>query len=135
MTRAMAVLIAGWALLVAVSCAADSSPPPARMVPAAAPGAVVRGHAIEVLAQARCVREQRCGEIGYGKLVPSHSECVGVMRWDAQQTLASCRFDVKGRELYACARAVENQPCGMLANPLEWFARLTSCRAENLCLR
>jgi hypothetical protein len=135
MTRALAVSIAGWALLVVVSCGGADAVAPRPMLPAAAPGTVQRGQAVDVLAQARCNRELRCDGIGSGRLYPSPAECLSVMRWDAQQNLASCRYDVKGRELYACAGAVDSQPCGLLANPLEWFTRLTSCRSDNVCVR
>jgi hypothetical protein len=122
------------ATVLAASCTFESPPPATPMVPASA-GAISREQAAELLAQARCDREFRCQGIGSGARFPTLIDCLSVMRRDAAQSFATCRFQVKERELRACMQAVQGQPCGAVAHPFEWFARLATCRPDNLCLQ
>lgn len=122
------------ATVLAASCSFESAPPATPMAPASA-GALSREQAAELVAQARCDRELRCQGIGPGARFATLPDCLTVMRRDSTQNFASCRFQVKERELRACMQAMQAQPCGAVANPFEWFARLTTCRTDNLCLR
>jgi hypothetical protein len=121
------------ATIVAASCVSDSPPPAAPMVPAAA-GAITREQAADLLAQARCDRELRCQGIAPGARYATVVDCLNVMRRDALSTLAGCQYHVKDRELRACAKAAQEQPCGAIAFPLEWLGRAATCRPDNLCL-
>ena len=114
--------------------AAAPPPQPPAMVPASG-GVLTTAQAASLMSEASCDREARCNGVGPGTRYPTRDSCLSVVYNDSMQNFQACRYGVKERELHMCRSEMYNQACGGLTTPLDWFGRLLTCRAANLCLR
>jgi hypothetical protein len=84
------------------------------------------------IAEARCAREQRCGNIGADEKYSSAGACVESVRTDWKEDLAAreCRNGVDPSELRECLSAIRDEDC---KNPFETLARVSACSITEIC--
>ncbi len=77
----------------------------------------------EQLADARCDREQRCGEIGADKDYKDREHCMTTERKDARDELGKCRRGLDRNGLDQCIQELNQQDCeGLTEKPREVMA-------------
>lgn len=135
MKSLIAVVLGACAVLLVGSCVSDDSPPAAApMIPAAA-GLMTAPQAASAIAEARCNRAARCGQIGPIRPYATRDHCLSVMRGEAQQALSSCQYGAKEREVLACSIELERQICDSVLSPFGWLPPAMLCDPGRLCLR
>ena len=89
--------------------------------------------AAEQIAQARCEREQQCGNIGSDKTFSSSQDCLARVRSDWKDDLNSreCPGGINQKELDECMAQVRAEACG---NPFDTLARITECTSGQICV-
>lgn len=99
---------------------------------AAEQNAPMTGKPAEKIAQARCEREQRCGNVGAGKEYSSMSACVQKTSADWRDDLNAyeCPEGVVDKELSECLEEVRNEDC---ENPFDKLGSVVACRAGDIC--
>lgn len=109
---------------------AETSPPPA--VTAMTPAARTKT-AAEQIAQARCEREQQCGNIGNDQTYSSSQDCLARIQndWKADLNARDCPGGVNEKELSECLAQVRSEAC---SNPFDTLARVTECTAAQICV-
>lgn len=96
---------------------------------------VPRGHrdVVDNIASARCRREQRCNNIGFGLKYASLDACRTQVATDWRDELN--RYECPGgfvqKELDECMREIENEDC---RNPFDTLERMVACRSGDICL-
>lgn len=114
-----------------------ATPPP--MAPRTEePGAVGGGPtspinaSLDQIAQARCAREMKCGNIAEGKEYASNDACLAETKRDFADDLNAeeCPAGVDSKELNECLAEIKNDDCG---NPFDTLGRLAACRTSDLC--
>ncbi len=88
--------------------------------------------ASEAIAQARCDREQRCGNIAPGKDYGSRDACVAAIRseWKDELNVFECPGGIETSELEECLEEVRNEDC---QNPFDTLGRIVACRSGDIC--
>jgi hypothetical protein len=91
-----------------------------------------QGSAIASITQARCQREQRCGNIGADKKFDSQSKCMSEIRetWKDELNTRECRGGIVQKELKECLEEVRNEDCN---NPFDTLNRVLACREGDIC--
>lgn len=117
----------------------DSSPPPSRgaddrpslAVPTGGGPMSVAG-ALNVLAAARCDREEACGRVGQGKTYrdPQACERTTLQSHANDVTLLQCKGSIDGKKLEACAVKLRGLACDH-----EESAASETCGVSKLCLK
>jgi hypothetical protein len=89
--------------------------------------------AAEQIAQARCEREQQCGNIGPDKTFSSSQDCLARIQNDWKDDLNSrqCPGGINQKELNECLMQVQAEAC---ENPFDTLARITECTAGQICI-
>jgi Family of unknown function (DUF6184) len=116
-------------------CTKVSEPAPRAAVesnPALTPASRART-APEQLAEARCEREQQCGNIGNDRTYASSSECFARIRneWREDLNGRECPGGINQGELQNCLAQIRGEAC---QNPFDTLARLTACTAGRICV-
>lgn len=89
------------------------------------------GTAVTRITEARCTREEKCGNIGAGKKYADRAACQGEVSQNTQSDLrASECAGVVPKELDECLDEVKNQACN---NPIDAITRVASCTRSQLC--
>ncbi len=90
--------------------------------------------ALHDIAQTRCEREQRCGQVGRGRRHNTAQACRARVVSDTSSDVDAlvCQSGVGRRELDECRREIRDQDCSV---PLDSIARVTACRTTDLCRR
>lgn len=85
------------------------------------------------IAQARCQREQRCGNIGTDEDYKSLDDCLTKIatEWRDDLNLYECPGGVDQKELAECVEEIQNEDCN---NPFDSLGRIVACRSSDLCL-
>jgi len=98
----------------------------------AVPG--TQGQAASQIAQARCARETRCGNVGPGKDHATQAECLSKTNteWREDLNARDCPGGIVMKELSECLEEIRNDDCG---NPLDTIGRVLACRESDLCKR
>jgi hypothetical protein len=88
--------------------------------------------ALADIAQARCAREERCGNIGADKKWATTTACIDDERKSNADSFdaKSCGSGVSAHELAECVESVRKQDCG---NPFSSLDRVEECRSGHLC--
>lgn len=91
-----------------------------------------QGSAIASITQARCQREQRCGNIGADKKFDSQGKCMSEIRetWKDELNTRECRGGIVQKELQECLEEVRNEDCN---NPFDTLNRVLACREGDIC--
>ena len=89
--------------------------------------------AAEQIAQARCEREQQCGNVGGDKTYSSTQDCLARIQSDWKDDLNSreCPGGINQKELNECMAQVRAEAC---ANPFDTLARVTECTSGQICV-
>jgi len=117
--------------LVLVAACSSSRPPTTPQQEKAATAETAR--ASDRLAEARCAREQRCGEIGESKDYSSMDDCVSRVRadWKGDLNAHECPAGVNEVRLNECLTSVRDEACG---HPFETLDRIATCRTGAMCM-
>jgi hypothetical protein len=95
----------------------------------------VRGNpgVVEGIANARCEREQRCGNIGADKGHLSLDACRNkiAMDWKDDLNRYECPGGIVQRELDECLQEIRNEDCN---NPFDKLERVIACRVSDICI-
>jgi hypothetical protein len=91
-----------------------------------------QGSAVASITQARCQREQRCGNIGADKKFDSMGKCMSEIRetWKDELNTRECRGGIVQKELQECLDEVRNEDCN---NPFDTLNRVLACREGDIC--
>lgn len=116
-------------------CTKVSDPAPRAAVesnPALTPASRART-APEQLAEARCEREQQCGNIGNDKTYASSQECFARIRneWREDLNGRECPGGINRGELQDCLAQIRGEAC---QNPFDTLARVTACTTARICV-
>ncbi len=133
----MGVVSAGSISLVGCTKAHEPEPVTPRnsadvsLPPTMTPAARTRS-AAEQLAQARCEREQQCGNIGNDQTYSSSQDCLARIQadWKEELNARDCPGGVNERELNDCLDQVRGEAC---SNPFDTLARISECTAGQIC--
>lgn len=87
---------------------------------------------VRLITEARCQREEKCGNVGPGKDYFSASVCQQKIGADWQNELNSydCPGGIVTKELEECLEEIKNEDC---ASPFETLGRVVACRSSDLC--
>jgi hypothetical protein len=90
--------------------------------------------AVNSIAQARCQREERCGNIGVDEKFASESACVERIRadWADDLNAYDCPGGVNKVELDECLEDIRDEDCG---DPFDTLARTLACGRAEICER
>jgi len=113
------------------ACSQDKAPP---LTPAAGtaaqPQRATAEQAMDAIANARCNREQRCGNIGPDKQYSSREHCMTAALSDLRESLADCQAGVDENDVRQCAGEIETQGC---SGPFEGLETFIACKTDDLC--
>ncbi|HYQ16650.1 MAG TPA: DUF6184 family natural product biosynthesis lipoprotein [Polyangiaceae bacterium] len=89
--------------------------------------------AAEQIAQARCEREQQCGNIGKDQTFSSSADCLTRIRndWKDELNARECPGGINEHELNECLGQVRGEAC---SNPFDTLARITECTSGQICI-
>jgi hypothetical protein len=124
---AQSVLLAGVSALCA--CGGNTRAPElAKAEPVASQGA----SANELLAEARCVREARCNNIGPEKRYVSLDDCLARVwtEWQGDFDASECPAGIDEAALARCLTDIRVLEC---SSPLDSLAQLPACQSTSLC--
>jgi hypothetical protein len=88
--------------------------------------------AAESIADARCLREQRCNNIGADRKYSSLNDCATRVRndWKDDLNTRECPAGVDQKELNECLTEIRNEDCN---NPFDSLGRIAACTAAQIC--
>jgi hypothetical protein len=88
--------------------------------------------AVRNIADARCEREQKCGNIGDGQSYSSADACGDAVRseWSEDLNAYECPNGIVDSALEQCLVAIRNEECGA---PFDTLQRITACSAGDIC--
>ena len=100
--------------------------------PAMTPAALTRS-AAQQIAEARCEREQACGNVGDDKTHPSVAECSARIQddWKEDLNARQCPGGINQAQLNECMTKIRAEDCG---NPFDTLARITECTSNQICI-
>ncbi len=104
-----------------------SAPKQPEMTPAAGTTALTTKD-VDQLADARCKKEQRCGNIGAEKKYKDHDHCMSSQREDARDSLGRCEKGVDHDGLNKCVNELTSEDCQGLT---EMPRKVMAC--DDLC--
>jgi hypothetical protein len=89
--------------------------------------------AAEQIAQARCEREQQCGNIGGDKTYSSSQDCLARIQteWKDDLNARECPGGINQQQLNECMAQVRGEACG---NPFDTLARVAECTSGQICI-
>jgi hypothetical protein len=89
--------------------------------------------AAEQIAQARCEREQQCGNVGSDKTFSSAQDCLVRIQsdWKDDLNARECPGGINQHELNECMAQVRAEAC---SNPFDTLARITQCTSGQICI-
>jgi hypothetical protein len=88
--------------------------------------------AVRSIANARCDREQRCGNVGPDQDYSSSDNCEEKIKadWNEDLNKYECPNGIVQAELDECLTDIKKEDCG---NPFDSLARVMSCTASDIC--
>jgi hypothetical protein len=89
--------------------------------------------AAEQLAQSRCERENKCGNIGPNKTYSSSQDCLTRVRTDWKDDLNAreCPGGINQSQLDECLGQIRAEAC---SSPFDTLARITECTSAQICI-
>ncbi|MBI2394470.1 MAG: hypothetical protein HYV09_33175 [Deltaproteobacteria bacterium] len=90
--------------------------------------------AIDRLADARCAREEKCGNVGRGLEYDTKDQCLTIMRGKKTDDLRleNCPGGIKDQDFNECLSDIQRESCD---NPLDSLMRLKECRSSEICFQ
>ena len=87
---------------------------------------------VKAITEARCMREQKCGNIGPDQDYASTSVCQAKISadWRDELNAYDCPGGVVAKELSECLAEIKNEDC---ASPFDTLGRVVACRSSDLC--
>jgi hypothetical protein len=84
------------------------------------------------IAKARCVREEKCENIGANKKYSSMDDCKATVRNDWREDLNAreCANGVNDAKLEDCLAEIKNEDCN---NALDSLSRMSACMKAEIC--
>jgi hypothetical protein len=84
------------------------------------------------IADARCEREQKCGNIGADKDYTSKQLCTQKIseEWRDELNTYECPGGVVTKELSECLDEIKNEDC---SSPFDTLGRVVACRSSDIC--
>lgn len=92
--------------------------------------------AAEMIADAECDREQRCGNVGQGRTFATANHCIQAKFTPISHELADPDCDRNGvgnTDLYQCVEQIQGRNCGNVMTAGFW-EEMMECGSGNLCL-
>jgi hypothetical protein len=88
--------------------------------------------AVRSIAEARCDREEKCGNIGDGQSYASRDACGDSVRgdWSDELNAYECPHGIVDTALEQCLTAIRNEECGA---PFDTLQRITACASSDIC--
>lgn len=88
--------------------------------------------AVRSIADARCDREEKCGNIGDGQSYASRDACGDKIRsdWSDELNAYECPNGIVDAALDQCLSAIRNEDCGATFDTLQ---RITACTSGDIC--
>jgi hypothetical protein len=133
LTGAYATATCALFIVFAGGCGHDSSPRPADTA-LAHPIATLDAHsAVDSIADARCAREDHCGNVGKDKKYSSVQDCSSHIRddWKDDLNARQCPGGTKESQLNECLAAIRNEDC---SSPFDTLSRVSQCTAAQICV-
>jgi hypothetical protein len=95
-------------------------------------GPIVLSSAIDKIADARCDREMKCGNVASGKKWADRNACVADMKKSLSDELNAndCPAGIDTKELNECLHEARNEDC---KNPFDKIGRVAACRTSDMC--
>lgn len=89
--------------------------------------------AAEQIAQARCEREQQCGNIGPDKTYTSSQDCSLRIQsdWKDDLNARQCPGGINQEQLKECLQQIGAEAC---ESPFDTLARITECTQGQICI-
>jgi hypothetical protein len=140
--RIATILLSVTVLVSSIGCNKNEADRPAREpsavsdpMPATGTNATVSGTAAsagESIAEARCAREQVCGNTGDNKKYSSQQDCLARIRadWKDDLNARECPNGVNQTQLNECLKAIRDEDCG---NPFDTLGRVAACTKSQIC--
>ena len=90
------------------------------------------GEGINLISEARCDREVRCGGVGQGETWETRDRCIADLNHEGHADLddETCPGGLDQRNVDRCLSEINAERCGA---PLDTLERLVACRAASLC--
>jgi hypothetical protein len=113
----------------------DAPKTEANVNPAASDVAAAKGleaATVKQIADARCAREQKCGNIGTDEDYASAEACRQKITadWAEEVNAYECSGGVVQKELDECLEEIKNEDC---ASPFDTLGRVVACRSSDIC--
>jgi hypothetical protein len=127
-------MIFGITLLLAAGCHKNEVDRSAETAPVATTNTASpsAASAQESIAEARCAREQGCGNVGENKKYSSREDCLSRIRadWKDDLNARECPNGVNRSQLDECLTAIKGEDCG---NPFDTLSRVAACTKNQIC--
>lgn len=87
---------------------------------------------VKQIADARCAREQKCGNLGTDKDYASAEVCQAKIteKWSDELNAYECPGGVVQKELGECLEEIKNEDCD---SPFDTLGRIVACRSSDIC--
>jgi recombination DNA repair RAD52 pathway protein len=87
---------------------------------------------VKSITEARCMREEKCGNIGPGQDYASTSACQQKISadWRDELNAYDCPGGVVAKEFNECIEEIKNEDC---SSPFDTLGRVVACRSSDLC--
>jgi len=87
---------------------------------------------VKSITEARCMREQKCGNIGADEDYASMSACQAKISadWRDELNAYDCPGGVVAKEFSECLEEIKNEDC---KSPFDTLGRVVACRSSDLC--
>lgn len=92
----------------------------------------VQSQAVQQIAEARCARESKCGNVGLDKDYSSAEQCQTKIteEWREEINAYECPGGVVMTELQECLEEIRSEDCG---SPFDTLGRIAACRESDIC--
>jgi hypothetical protein len=87
---------------------------------------------LKKISNARCAREQKCGNIGADEDYASLEACEQKITadWADEINAYDCSGGIVEKELDECLQEIENEDC---TSPFDTLGRVVACRSSDIC--
>jgi hypothetical protein len=93
---------------------------------------MTRGQVASAVAEALCVREQRCGEVGEGEQYDRFGACLADLEPDALEDVDAdqCHGGISREGMQNCLARIRVTDCDVGAG---WLESLDACAEDEIC--
>lgn len=92
----------------------------------------LQAQAVQQIAEARCARESRCGNIGVDEDYSSAEQCQAKIseEWRDELNAYDCPGGVVMKEFQECLGEIQSEDC---SSPFDTLGRVMACRQSDIC--